>query len=394
MSRKTVSVLIPFNTVSLYGMERSVIETFDLLRPEVKAHFLLSHATARQNLPVLEEIKARGLEYSFFTDTRDWPRIGRPQTFAAGRQMVLAMIRGNRDVWRAAQGKDVIYISSVNYFYFAFLAAIVHRFLRRRLVYHFHDLINKPSRRLHLLSFFTTDFVHNTRFGLDLVAKQNRFVRRSKNWIIPFAISARPNMQTSINKEGGKALGHNILFVGQVAKHKGVDLLLDAFRLLNLSKNDVMLHVVGTCTDADLEKRMKQNKGTNGSRIKYWGYRGDVLNMMKAADVYVHPSPPSRFQESFGRGVVEAMSVGTPAVCFASGALQEIVIDGKTGFLCEEESASCLAKNIERLLHDDELRARCGRSSFEEYQRHYSKARIRSRWLVLLGREDQPVELA
>src|SRR5258705_12415564 len=77
---KPLRVLIPFNTVSLYGMERGVIETFDLLSPQVAPHFLMSYTTHRLNLPVLNEIKRRGFSYSFFSDKMDWPRIGRPRS--------------------------------------------------------------------------------------------------------------------------------------------------------------------------------------------------------------------------------------------------------------------------------------------------------------------------
>lgn len=362
-------------------MERGVIETFDLLRPTVKAHFLLSDATRRHNLPVLGEIRGRGLDHSFFSDTTDWPRIGRPRTFSDCRQMVIAMIRGNRDVLRAARGKDFIYIPSLNYFYFAFVAAFLHRLFRRRLIYHFHDLINNSSWGLRLVSLFTTDFVHNTQAGLDLVTPQNRFLRRTKNWIIPLPVAARLNKN---DDRPTKAYGvRNILFVGQIATHKGVDLLLDAFQRLRQSRGDVVLHIAGGCNDRELESRMSQNSTGNGSGIKYWGYQSDVLRLMRMADVYIHPSPPSRFQESFGRGIVEAMSVGTPAVCFRSGALEEIVINGKTGLLCEDETATCLAENIGRLLSDDELREQCSRGSLLHYQSHYANERARARWLDL-----------
>ncbi|MGA9207021.1 MAG: hypothetical protein WB347_04415, partial [Terriglobales bacterium] len=47
---RPVRILIVFNTVFLYGMERQVIESFDLLRPEVEPHFLLSYTTYRKQL--------------------------------------------------------------------------------------------------------------------------------------------------------------------------------------------------------------------------------------------------------------------------------------------------------------------------------------------------------
>ncbi|MBL7494289.1 glycosyltransferase family 4 protein [Frankia sp. AgB1.9] len=61
---------------------------------------------------------------------------------------------------------------------------------------------------------------------------------------------------------------------------------------------------------------------------------------------------PSRWNEPFGLAAVEAMACGTPVVALRRGAAEEIVADGETGFVVEEEDAvvSALAKisNIDR----------------------------------------------
>ena len=126
-------------------MERAVIETFDLLRPEVEPHFLMSYTTKRLDLPILKEIQKRGFNHSFFSDCTGWPRIGKPKSLRHFWSMSRAMLSGNRDVWTAARGKDFIYIPGFNYFYFAMLASLRHRLLGKRIIYHFHNLATKSS---------------------------------------------------------------------------------------------------------------------------------------------------------------------------------------------------------------------------------------------------------
>jgi glycosyltransferase involved in cell wall biosynthesis len=381
-------ILIPLNTVSLYGMERSVIETFDLLRPEIDPHFLLSFTTQQLHLPVLAEIKRRGLSYSFFSDKAGWPRIGKPRSFHEGWKMAVAITRGNYDVLRAAHDKDVIYIPSVNYFFFAVLAGLRHRLLHKgRLVYQFHDLILKKSTLLRFVALFVTDFVHNTAFGYESVAKENPYLERNRNTIIPLVIAkTREDNEgdTERNLAGAFAGKRNILFIGQVAKHKGVDILLDAFHLLSESHNDLFLHLVGGCDDTDLSQALKQSF-SNGCAAKHWGYREHVCDFLRFADIYVHPSPPSRFKESFGRGVVEAMAVGVPSVCFPSGALQEIVTHEGTGLVCHEETSECLAMNLKRFLVDEAFRKRCGKQASLEHAKRYSGSFVKPLWLSLIG---------
>ncbi|MGA7294299.1 MAG: glycosyltransferase, partial [Terriglobales bacterium] len=118
-------------------------------------------------------------------------------------------------------------------------------------------------------------------------------------------------------------------------------------------------------------------------RVKYWGYRADALHLLQSAYLYVHTSPPSRVQESFGRSVVEAMALGVPTVCFGSGALQEIVVDGETGFICEE-SPTALADAIRKMLDDEDLRNHCGERAADRYRTFYSNDHVRLRWLKFL----------
>src|SRR5438067_10737143 len=107
-------VLIVFNAgATAYGMERGVIETFDLLRPEVDPHFLMSYTTKRLDLPILREIKERKLSHSFLSDWTDWPRIGKPRSLREACAMLFAIVRGNLDVLRAMRGMDVIYVPGI-----------------------------------------------------------------------------------------------------------------------------------------------------------------------------------------------------------------------------------------------------------------------------------------
>src|SRR5436305_7462954 len=159
----------------------------------------------------------------------------------------------------------------------------------------------------------------------------------------------------------------NVFYVGQISPHKGVDLLVKAFVAVASKHADVKLHLVGEGKPefrAELERQIRA-AGLEG-RVKFWGFREDATRLLRFAYIYVHSSPPSRFHETFGRSVVEAMAHGIPTVCFRSGALQEIVVHGKTGLVCDE-GAEHLAGAMERLLQDAEFRNTCGRGARERF---------------------------
>src|ERR1022692_4562753 len=60
---KPSRVLVVFNTVCLYGMERSVIETFALLQPEVQPIFLMNRANVRHRTPLWLEMQRSSLPF-------------------------------------------------------------------------------------------------------------------------------------------------------------------------------------------------------------------------------------------------------------------------------------------------------------------------------------------
>jgi glycosyltransferase involved in cell wall biosynthesis len=71
---------------------------------------------------------------------------------------------------------------------------------------------------------------------------------------------------------------------------------------------------------------------------------------------------PIRWNEPFGMVMLESMACGTPVLAFPEGAAPEVVEDGKTGFLCDDEAAM-----VEALGRVDQLsRADC-RAAVEGY---------------------------
>jgi len=99
----------------------------------------------------------------------------------------------------------------------------------------------------------------------------------------------------------------------------------------------------------------------DGDRVEYIGEVGE-----EKAGLYVAARAllmPIRWPEPFGLVMTEAMACGTPVIAFPEGSASEIVLDGETGFVVEDEHA--MAEAIGRL--DEIDPGRCRESAKERF---------------------------
>lgn len=84
-------------------------------------------------------------------------------------------------------------------------------------------------------------------------------------------------------------------------------------------------------------------------RASFVGAVGDVVDLVRHADVFLFPSE----SESFGLAALEAASCGVPVVGYAVGGLPEVIRDGETGYLTPAGDPAAMAQATLRLLDDE-----------------------------------------
>ena len=165
----------------------------------------------------------------------------------------------------------------------------------------------------------------------------------------------------------GSGAGGYVVFVGRLSREKGVETLLEAWKTVPPSAR---LVVVG---EGPLEKAVTRAAAAD-SRIEWVGRKthAEVLQVIGDAACLVLPSIT---YETFGRTIAEAFSRGTPAVVSGSGAMAELVDDGRTGYHARPGDAADLAGKISRLLALPAAeRARMRAAARAEYLRRFTAA--------------------
>jgi glycosyltransferase involved in cell wall biosynthesis len=104
------------------------------------------------------------------------------------------------------------------------------------------------------------------------------------------------------------------------------------------------------------------------TRVILTGYRTDVMALLEASDVVLHPS----HHEALPTTLIEAAAAGVPSLATDVGGVSEIVIDGVTGILVgSPPRADDLERALEALLLDRDLRAQLGRAARARFESEF-----------------------
>jgi len=159
---------------------------------------------------------------------------------------------------------------------------------------------------------------------------------------------------------------NNILFVGRLAKIKGISTLLEAFSHLISENCDITLYIAGPRGDlsqSELEKIIKS------PHIRFLGKISHSLKLklMKSVDLIVVPS----IWENFPLVVIEAMGCAKPVIATAVGGIPEIIENGVNGILVPPFDSKLLSYYIEHLLHDKEKCSLLSRNAYKDVKQRY-----------------------
>lgn len=135
-----------------------------------------------------------------------------------------------------------------------------------------------------------------------------------------------------------------VTYLGRLDKEKGVDVLLEAWRLLGWGPEEARLLVVGSSvTDHDGGSHVASLHALADEHVVFLPARRDVVTPLHASDVVV---VPSIWDEPFGRSVIEALSTGRPVLASRVGGIPEILSGPLDRFLFERGNPSALAEQL------------------------------------------------
>lgn len=155
----------------------------------------------------------------------------------------------------------------------------------------------------------------------------------------------------------------NILYAGGLSWHKGVHILINAFK--ELEQENIRLHILGKGKDEDEFKKI----ASSDKRIIFHGFVPDekLMELYQKANITV---VPSIWYDNSPMVIYESLVNGTPVIGSRIGGIPELVEDGYNGFLFESGNVDKLKEILETLVKNPSKLQNLEEGAFESVKKY------------------------
>lgn len=167
-----------------------------------------------------------------------------------------------------------------------------------------------------------------------------------------------------------------LLFIGRLAREKGVHDLVLAFSQLAVKYPQAALWIVGP-DEEGLSSSLKVLVSECAGRVHWIGSTFEPEIYMASADILVLPS----YREGFGMVIIEAAACGIPSVAYRIDGVTDAVQDGETGMLVPKGNINQLLSTLEKMLDNPAFRRELGEKARKRTIRDFSHTTVTTAWM-------------
>lgn len=143
------------------------------------------------------------------------------------------------------------------------------------------------------------------------------------------------------------------IFVGRLVSDKGINELIEAFKVISKESKNARLLLVGPLeTELDPLKEETLKEIEYNDAIVSVGYQNDVRPFFAISNVLVFPS----YREGFPNVVMQAGAMGLPSIVSDINGCNEIIQEGKNGLIIPPKDTKALEQAMEKIQLDETLR--------------------------------------
>jgi glycosyltransferase involved in cell wall biosynthesis len=162
-------------------------------------------------------------------------------------------------------------------------------------------------------------------------------------------------------------IGFTLVYVGRLEPVKNHALLLSAFRVALQSMPGLQLWMVGDGSERKTLESMARELGIAG-KVTFWGQQLNVAPFFSAADAFIMSSK----SEGLPMSLLQALSLGLPAIVTDVGGMAEVVRLAKAGLTVSVTDPAEMAEAILRLAASPADQMQYSKNAEESFHAHFS----------------------
>ena len=180
---------------------------------------------------------------------------------------------------------------------------------------------------------------------------------------------------------------YRILAVGRFVKTKGLDVLLEACKIVADRGIDFRLTLAGSGLLERSLKGLAKDLGL-ADKVSFPGFvlHDQVPDLIRGHDIFVMPSQVKANGDRDGLPTVimEALVTGVPVVATDVGGIREVIHDGQTGLLVKQRDPLAMAEAVIRLAYDRAAALRMAEQGKRLVLDYYNTGRNSRRFFELI----------
>lgn len=141
-------------------------------------------------------------------------------------------------------------------------------------------------------------------------------------------------------------------YIGRLSEEKGVLNFVKAIPFISKERGEIRFLVGG---DGQLQNKIEayldENNLNDKVNLAGWIHHDELPDYLNELKLIVLPS----YTEGLPNIMLEAMACGTPVLATPVGAIPDVITDGETGFIMENNNPKCIAENVMRALNHPDL---------------------------------------
>lgn len=261
-------------------------------------------------------------------------------------------------------------------FKYAFLAS---RRLKTRIIHTVHNLAEKETTRINrIFNYFYFRSKRVIVVALSGIIKSSilKTYKINKN-DIPTIFNGVNFSKYDIKKN--YSIGHvfSFLHVGRFSNQKNHDCLIRSFSNLIKDCPNCRLNLIGIGENEKKIKVLVKELGLTDN-VCFLGLQENVNKFMVESDAFILTS----FYEGVPISLIEAMGSGLPCIVTRVGGMQEMIIDGSSGLLCNVDAVD-ICNKMKLFIYNDELRETCGINARNSAVNNFSSSKMCEKYIEI-----------